>query len=150
MLNSFVMIADDEGGSGIFQFTSSGSMVAEDGSPLVQAIIARGGGNFGRVEVLVRTVDGRVGTSTSKYPALKFVYFMYWINNLGTFQTARSGLDYQPFSETLVFEVSLKILHAYHINKLHCHHVTEWTNRTVHYPPCHGRQWTRDTRIFHC
>lgn len=66
MLSSLVMIADDEGGSGIFQFTSSGVMVAEDGSPLVQAIIARGGGNFGQVQVLVRTVDGRIGTSTSK------------------------------------------------------------------------------------
>ena len=62
------MIADDEGGSGIFQFTSSGSMVAEDGSPLVQAIVARGGGNFGRVEVLVRTIDGRARTSISKHP----------------------------------------------------------------------------------
>ena len=66
MLNSQVIVADDEGGSGIFQFTSSGSSVAEDGSPLVQAIIARGGGNFGRVEVLVRSVDGRIGTDTSK------------------------------------------------------------------------------------
>lgn len=66
MLNSLVMIVDDEGGSGIFQFTSSGSMVAENGSPLVEAIIARGGGHFGRVEVLVRTVDGRVGRNTSK------------------------------------------------------------------------------------
>lgn len=71
MLNSLIMIADDEGGSGIFQFTSSGSMVAEDGSPLVQAIIARGGGNFGCVEVLVRTVDGRIGTSTSKNQTLQ-------------------------------------------------------------------------------
>lgn len=33
-----------------------------------------------------------------------------WINNLGGFQTARSGLDYQPFSETLVFEVSSNTL----------------------------------------
>lgn len=69
MLNRLVVIADDEGGSGIFQFASSGSMVAENGSPLVQAIIVRGGGNFGRVEVLVRTINGRVGTSTSKMPS---------------------------------------------------------------------------------
>lgn len=99
------MIADDEGGSGIFQFTSSGSMVAENGSPLVQAIIARGGGNFGRVEVSVRTVDGRIGTSTSKKQKHLCTSCML-INNLGSFQTARSGLDYESFSQTLVFEVS--------------------------------------------
>jgi len=66
MFSSQVIIADDEGGSGIFQFTSSGASLAENGSPLVQAIVARGGGSFGRVEVLVRTVDGRIGTDTSK------------------------------------------------------------------------------------
>ena len=119
MLSSLVMIADDEGGSGIFQFTSSGSMVAEDGSPLIQAIIARGGGNFGQVEVSVRTVDGRIGTSTSKKQKHMYTLCML-INNLGSFQTARSGLDYESFSETLVFEVSY--YSTYHIIiRLHCY-----------------------------
>ena len=44
------------------------------------------------------------------------------INNLGSFQTARSGLDYQPYSETLVFEVSF---HTLLIVRFNCYHNTQ-------------------------
>ena len=37
-------------------------------------------------------------------------------NNLGSFETARSGLDYESYSETLVFEVSC--IFIYHISRL--------------------------------
>lgn len=37
-------------------------------------------------------------------------------NNLGSFETARSGLDYESYSETLVFEVSYILI--YHISIL--------------------------------
>ena len=44
------------------------------------------------------------------------------INNLGTFQTARSGLDYQAYSEILVFEVSF---HTLLIIRLNYYRVTQ-------------------------
>ena len=37
-------------------------------------------------------------------------------NNLGSFETARSGLDYESYSETLLFEVSY--IRIYHISIL--------------------------------
>lgn len=57
-------------------------------------------------------------------------------NNLGSFETARSGLDYESYSETLVFEVSY--IFIYHISRLYCYCTAEWTNRAIHYSTCAG------------
>ena len=69
--NASVTIIDAQGGAGVFQFVSSSTIIHEDGSPLVQALINRTSGTAGTVTVQLSTVEARADGTTRKFvPAI--------------------------------------------------------------------------------
>ncbi len=59
-----VTIIDAEGGSGIFEFVNSSTIISEEGSPLAQAFIRRTGGVMGTVTVQVSILLTRADNTT--------------------------------------------------------------------------------------
>ena len=69
--NASVTIIDAQGGAGVFQFVSSSTIIHEDGSPLVQALINRTSGTAGTVTVQLSIVEARADGTTRKFmPAI--------------------------------------------------------------------------------
>ena len=63
-LSALVSITDDEGGSGIFQFSSTTSIqVAESGNVTVVVGVARGRSTIGRVRLQLTSFDGSISNS---------------------------------------------------------------------------------------
>lgn len=63
-LSALVSITDDEGGSGIFQFSSTTSIqVAESGNVTVVVGVVRGQSTIGRVQLQLTSFDGSISNS---------------------------------------------------------------------------------------